>query len=170
MLFKLSKFFLIILIFAVILNFQNTVPLVFGKEIVEIEIKNELINPGSFYYPFKRAWEKSRERLIFFSKDKAEYDESLLKVRLSELQYVVRNKVLSELQRSSERFSYQAGILIEHVSAQSEKANKEQVLEKFNQYTTLLARLRDQFPANSSFWLLIQQNIDTLKFLSDQLK
>lgn len=133
-----------------------------------IAVKIEIINPGSFYYPLKRLWEKGMDKLQFGERSKIAFYESLLHTRLSELNFVVENKLLSEVQTSSERFAYQAGILTDELA----KANmdKEKTTKQFRQMQIFLDKLRDNYPANTSFWMLIQHDINTLQILSDKLK
>jgi len=95
---------------------------------------------------------------------------SLLKTRLSELDYVVNNKVLSEVQTSSERFAYQAGILTQELIKQNNSDEKTKLVKEFEKYGNFLANLRDKYPANSSFWMLVQHDINTLSILSEHLK
>ncbi len=132
-------------------------------------IKNEAINPGSLYYSFKRLWEKASLKMQFGDQAKVSYLESLLKTRLAELNYVVENKLLSEVQTSSERFAYQAGILIDKIDKQDTK-EKTSLIQRFENYSKYLEKLRDKFEANTSFWMLIQHDINTLKILADQIK
>lgn len=141
----------------------------------EISIKNEAINPGSFYYSFKRLWEKSWEMFVFTQSSKVSFHQSLLKTRLVELNYVVENKLLGEVQTSSERFAYTAGRLTEELLKENERSSasnkgKENLVKEFEEMQKFLDKLRDHYPANSSFWMLIQHDINTLKILSDQLK
>lgn len=126
------------------------------------------INPGSFYYPFKRLLEKGMERLQFSRKSKITFLKSQLRTRLAELNYVVDKKLLSEVQTSSERFAYYAGVLTEELIR--EDKNKEQTIEEFNKFSKFLEKLRDNYPANTSFWMLIQHDINSLKILSERLK
>lgn len=141
----------------------------YGSNLEKVTLPNQLINPGSFYYPFKRIWEKLVDKVIFSSPKKINYHNYLLDVRLTELKYVVTNKLLGEFQKSSERLSYQAGILTDLVS-KSERKTKDEAVEKFAKYIQTLTELRDQNPANSSYWLLIQHDMNSLKILSDRLK
>lgn len=142
---------------------------VFAEDQQEISLPKTSINPGSFYYPVKRLFEKGRERLIFSQEGKASFYSVLLKNRLSELKYVTDKKVLSEIQGSSERFAYHAGILTEVVE-QGKSGDKENIIREFEKYSKFLEGLRDNFPANSSFWMLIQHDINTLSILSAKLK
>ncbi len=158
-------FFTVFLVIFFIANCQTQVNA--SDEI--LILKTESVNPGSFYYPIKRLWEKGRARLLFNMQSKVEFNESLLKTRLIELNYVVERKLLSEVQTSSERFAYQAGILTEELVKGSQD-KKEEAFKKFDQFSKMLEKLRDNYPANSSFWMLVQHDINTLKILSDKLK
>lgn len=143
-------------------------PFIISANEDSLNIKNETINPGSIYYSFKRLWEKGSAKLQFSSQSKIRFNESLLKTRLAELNYVVQNKLLSEVQSSSERFAYQAGILTKGLSKGNKE--KEKIVKEFEQIQIFLDKLRDNYPANSSFWMLIQHDINTLKILADQIK
>lgn len=135
-----------------------------------IEIKKESINPGSIYYPLKRVWEKIIERIQFTTSGKISFHKSLLTSRLAELKYVVDNNLLNELQTSSERFSYQSGIFIQELSKSNQSNTKEKTEPMFTSYSKLLEQLRDKYSANSSFWMLIQHDINTLQILLQNLK
>lgn len=140
---------------------------VFAKDANQLQLPQTSVNPGSFYYPLKRLIEKGKERLMFSRDSKRSFYTSLLKTRLAELNFVANKKMMSEIQRSSERFAYQAGIL----AAIDEKGKaSEKLIQEFEKYSRFLEGLRDQYPANSSFWMLIQHDINALSILSDQLK
>jgi len=134
-----------------------------------ITLETESINPGSTLYPVKRGWEKLREMMNFSVEDKMNYQRSLLKIRLSELSYVVDKKLLNEFQTSSERFAYQAGILTNILVEQKKQEDKETIKKEFISYSKILDQLRDNHPANTSYWMLIQHDINTLKILSEKL-
>lgn len=159
-----KKIFFFIFVTSIIV-FQ---PLVIDAVEEAVTFKNEVINPESFYYPFKRIWEKGQERLQFSRQAKINFYQSQLKIRLAELNYVVENKLLSGVQTSSERFAYTAGILTEVLVR--ENKDKEKTIKEFQQMQNFLEKLRDKYPANSSFWMLIQHDINTLNILSERLK
>ncbi|MDP3758740.1 MAG: DUF5667 domain-containing protein [Candidatus Daviesbacteria bacterium] len=164
----MSKFIAKIILFMIIPLILTV--LVFADNTSNLNLPNTKINPGSFYYPVKRVLEKGWERLQFGETQKIEFYKSQLKVRLAELNYVVEKKLLSEVQTSSERFAYQAGILTEELVKQNKVADKENLIKEFAQFSPFLDRLRDVYPANSSFWMLIQHDINSLKILSELLK
>ena len=134
----------------------------------QLSLPDTKINPGSFYYPFKRILEKGWEKLQFGKTQKIDFYKSQLKTRLAELNYVVEKKLLSEVQSSSERFAYYAGILTGELV--KENIDKEKAVKEFEQYSNFLEKLRDKYEANSSFWMLIQHDINALGILSDQLR
>lgn len=144
------------------------IPVYADEAVGGTEIKTQSINPGSFYYSFKRIWEKFSERMVLNAQSKVNLHESLLKTRLEELNYVIEKRLLSEIQTSSERFAYQAGILTGEVIKVNK--DKEAIVKKFDQYSKVLEKLRDNFPANSSFWMLVQHDINSLSILSATLK
>ncbi len=145
-------------------------PLVINAAEESLDLKNEVINPGSFYYPFKRLWEKGMEKLQFDTKARVNFYQSAIKTRLAELNYVVENKLLDEVQRSSERFAYDAGILTDELVKQNQSNSKEKTISEFEKYKKFLETLRDKYPSNSSFWMLVQHDINTLNILSEELK
>lgn len=136
----------------------------------QLNLPDTKINPGSFYYPVKRLWEKGQEKLQFSRQAKINFYGSLLKTRLAELNYVVEKKLLSQVQGSSERFAYYAGILTEEIVKQNKDADKKNLIKEFKNFSPFLESLRDKYEANSSFWMLVQHDINTLRILSDQLK
>lgn len=133
-------------------------------------IKGEGINPGSFYYSFKRIWEKGMDRLQFSTDSRVNFYQSQLKIRLSELNYVIENKLLGEVEQSSQRFAYSAGTLTNNLVKQNKSSEKEKVIKDFEKYSKFLEQLRDKYEANTSFWMLIQHDINSLGILADQIK
>lgn len=160
-------FFTVFLVIFFIANCQTQVNA--SDEI--LILKTESVNPGSFYYPIKRLWEKGVGLLQFDRQAKINYEKALLDIKLSELNFVVKHKFLSEVQKSTERFAYEAGILTDELIQEDNKTEKDVVIKKFAMYGSFLEKLRDEkYPKSSSFRMLIDHDIDTLKFLSNRLK
>ena len=80
----------IIVIFFTLLTFASSV---FSAE-GEI-LASQYINPGSRLYVVKRAWEKARDYFTYSYEGKMKYHSYLLGKRMSELTYVVENKMVS---------------------------------------------------------------------------
>ena len=165
----MSKAFIFILsIILIFITYVLPPSIPFASE-NNLSIKREIINPGSFYYSFKRVWEKFALIILFWPQSKQNYQSYLLDVRMSEFKKIAEEKNLDEFQKASERLSYQAGVLTDQIENSKNKQDKQQLKDKFRSLSKILPELRDLYPANSSFWLLVQQNIDTLKILSDRL-
>lgn len=143
---------------------------IYAEGVEQLELPKTIVNPGSFYYSLKRLWEKGMERIQFNEQSKINYNQKLLKIRLAELIYVVDNKFLSELQISSERFSYYAGVLTNELIKQENIENKQKIIGEFEKYGKSLEKLRNVYPANSSYWMLVQHDINTLSILTERLK
>ncbi|MBI2600866.1 hypothetical protein HYW42_02835 [Candidatus Daviesbacteria bacterium] len=127
-----------------------------------IDLPKTQINPGSFYYSFKRLWEKGMTILNFSEESKIPYYDSLVAIRLAELDYVVKNKILSEIETSSQRFAYYAGTLTGELTKLNKSDKNKQVIGKYMKYKVFLEQLRDNFPVNSSYWMLLQHDINSL--------
>lgn len=126
--------------------------------------------PGSFFYKLKLLQEKLSMLVLFTPEGRVNYAESLVNERLLELKYTVETNSLSEIEPASRRYAYQAGVLTNEVIMHNKGDKKTAVIKKFEKMMPLLAYLRDHFEANSPYWLLIQDDINTLRILSDQLK
>lgn len=158
----LAIFFVLFLIFA-----QNKV------SAVELNLPNTIINPDKYlFYSMKRLIEKS---MVFtkLSKDsKAAYYRDLTLKRVAELKYVVENNLLSEVEKSTQRLSYQVGILSDHIASNKQELDKKRqpVEVLLIKYKKLLEILRDHYPANSSFWMLVQHSINSIDLNLEKLK
>lgn len=147
----------------------TTIQTSYAAEFEKLNLPTQLINPGDFYFPSIRLWEKIVDKFQFKTDAKLKYSNSLIDKRMSELGYVVKNRRLDEVQRSTERFAYQVGTLTEFLIKQGDRKMKDQIKAKINSFYPALSELRDNFPANSSFWMLVQHDINSLKEYSDKL-
>ena len=125
--------------------------------------------PGTLSYQIKRLLEKISGNLLFFSDSKLNHEKKLLNTRFSELQYIAASENLEEVQRSSERFAYQAGIVANLVQDASPK-EKEKVINLFKIYKEDLNQIKFYFEMDSGFWILILHDINTLDLLTARLK
>lgn len=141
----------------------------YAAEFEKLNLPTQPINPGDFYYSSVRLWEKIMEKFQFNNDTKFKYSNSLIDKRMSELGYVVKNRRLDEVQRSTQRLAYQVGTLTDFLIKQEDKQMKEQIKTKINSFFPALSELRDNFPANSSFWMLVQHDINSLKEYSEKL-
>lgn len=158
----MKKIFILLLL----LVFVHTA---YAAEFEKLNLPTQIVNPGDFYYSPVRLWEKIVEKFQFNKENKFKYAGSLIDRRMSELGFVVKNRRLGEIQRSSQRLAYQVGTLTEFLIQQADKEMKEQMKTKINSFSPALSELRDNFPANSSFWMLVQHDINALKEYSEKL-
>lgn len=155
----------IILLFFVFITTHSA----YAAEFEKLNLPSQAINPGDFYYSSVRLWEKIAEKFQFNNDTKFKYSSSLIDKRMSELGYVVKNRRLDEVQRSTQRLAYQVGTLTEFLIKQGDRRMKDQIKTKINSFYPALSELRDNFPANSSFWMLVQHDINSLKEYSEKL-
>lgn len=132
-------------------------------------LTTQLTLPGDSKYPAKRLKEKVTEFFKFTQKSKSAYREVLLEKRLSELVILIENKNINDVANSTQRFAYQAGKLAEG-SYNDNSERKNEIIALFEKYKPILDKMRDNFPSNSAFWLLSQQDIDTMNILTEKLK
>ena len=153
----------------VIIFLLFSVQLTFASEIENLKLPTQAINPGDFYYLPVRLWEKIAEKFQFDSNSKFKYSSTLIDKRMSELGFVVKNQRLGEVQKSSERLAYEVGTLTDLLIKEKDAQKKGQLNKKINSFFPALAELRDNYPANSSFWMLVQHDINALKEYSEKL-
>ncbi|GEM_PF-6180405 len=135
----------------------------------DLNLPPQSVNPGDFIYPLKRIWEKVRVAVIKGHSAKVDYYETLVIKRMSELGNVVKNDKKKELQKASERLSYFSGILTEYLIEKGTDSEKKNAIKRLKSFIKPLEELRDNYPANSSYWLLISYNIDSLNEYSKKL-
>lgn len=159
-----------LLVMLSVLTFFVSVPTVaFAQSPESFGLPVQKTLPGEPSYAFKRLKEKVTEFFKFSSKSKFSYRQTLLEKRVSEYVSLVENKNQLQIANASQRLAYQAGILAES-SYSGSRGDKDLLINLFEKYKPILEKMRDNFPANSPFWLLSQQDIDTLSILSSKLK
>lgn len=149
--------------------FLSTATAVYAQSPESFGLTPQKTLPGSSAYTFKRMKEKVTVFFKFSKDAKINYRKCLLERRLSEYVTLIENKNQLETSDASQRVSYEAGMLAD-VSKNGSKEAKADVLKLFEKYKPVLAKMRDNFPANSAYWLLSQQDIDTMNILSEKLK
>lgn len=122
--------------------------------------------PGTLTFSIQRIKEKIRLAITPKSK-KFDYLFRLTDLRLNELSVVVDSQENDLVEKTSSRYSSFVGNLIDTVLSDDQK-NK--AMDLFSKHSERLAELRDKYPANSAYWLYLQQNIDTIQILSEKIK
>lgn len=156
-------------VFSLLVLFLSIAPTALAESPESFGLTPQKTLPGSSGYTFKRMKEKVTGFFKFSKDAKISYRKYLLERRLSEYVTLIENKNQLETADASQRISYEAGTLAD-ISKNESKEVKSDVLKLFEKYKPILAKMRDNFPANSAYWLLSQQDIDTMNILSEKLK
>lgn len=138
-----------------------------------LSLPNTIINPDKYlFYSIKRLVEKAIVFTKFSKESKTNYYRDLTLKRMTELKYIVENNLLGEVEHSTQRLSYQVGIISDYINTnQTElKAEKKSIRDLLLSYKDLLSNLRDKYPANSSFWMLVQHSINSIDLNLEKLK
>lgn len=140
---------------------------------LELGLPNTAINPDKYlFYSVKRLIEKGIILTKFSKNSKVDYFRDLTLKRLAELKFLVEKDLKNEIERSSQRLSYQIGILSDYINInEKELSEKKKVTsDLLVSFKGLLENLRDKYPANSSYWMLIQHNINSIDLNLEKLK
>lgn len=143
---------------------------VFADNHTNISLPSIYIQPGTIYYPLVRVWEKFSYNFYFGNQAKLSFNRSALKQRVAELQIVTEDQLLGEVQKSTERVSYFVGVVADLLIGEYRHGDKEQairvkseVASEFVAYQYLLPQMRDRFPANSSYWMLVSHSLNSIE-------
>ena len=159
----------ILAVFSVLILFLSIPAAIFAQSPESFGLPVQKTLPGNSSYAFKRLKEKTATLFKFSKKAKSSYRQTLLEKRVSEFVSLVENKNQLEIANASQRIAYEAGKLAEN-SYHRTKEERDKVVGLFEKYRPVLEKMRDNFPANSPFWLLSQQDVDTFNILSAKLK
>ncbi len=139
----------------------------------EINLPTSSINPDNYlFYSFKRLFEKAFTFTKLSKQSKVEYFRKLSMIRLAELKNAVDQKYLSDIEQSTQRLSAQIGETIDFIVANKNDVGKEisSTQQLFNGYKEILSNLRDKYPANSSYWMLVQHSINSIDINLEKIK
>ena len=154
------KYIVRIILPVVIFVFSTNLSLVYGQQ--DINLPSVFLQPGMTYYPVKRLFENLMEKFQFTNENKEKYYEDLLQKRLAELKYVVDKDYLDQVEKSTQRVSYQVGTLTDYVVGKKLNNKKQSLVDLYKEDKIILEKLRDKYPANSSFWMLVQHIINSI--------
>lgn len=118
----------------------------------------EKLNPDSLLYIFKRASEKLTLNFKKNESKKREYKTVVLQRRFRELVYIINTQKTGFLEETINRYGSYVGSL----NIPSDVDLKREEIEN---KTNMLRKLRDRYPANSPYWLQVQQAVDITKRL-----
>lgn len=162
-----KKFFVPFFVFFLLFFTQNKVLA------ADFYLPGTIINPDKYlFFSIKRLIEKATVFTKFSKISKANYYTDLTLKRMAELKFVVERKFIGEVETSTQRLSYQVGTLSDYLNSnRTELAEKRQsVNELLQNYKGILGSLRDKYPANSSYWMLVQHSINSIDINLEKLK
>lgn len=139
----------------------------------ELNLPKTTINPDRYLlFNLKRLIEKGELFTKFSKESKTDYYKDLTLRRMAELKYVVENKLLGEVEKSTQRLSYQVGILSDYINMNRLELaqNIPTITGLLINYKNILDNLRDKYPANSSYWMLVQHSINSIDLNLEKLK
>lgn len=117
-----------------------------------------------------RLGEKIQGFFKFSSEDKVSYQKGLVEKRFAELIYVIDNGHGDLIEEVSSRYAAYVGKTTDDLISKKVNKENENYIKMFESHATILPVLRDHFPANSGFWLLLQHDINTVQIFSDRIK
>lgn len=128
-----------------------------GKEQLQVLgfSQYESVNPNSLLYHLKRLGEEITLFFLFDTDRRKKYNTHLLTIRFKELIYIINFRKTGFLDETISRYNVFVGKVKNYYESK----------EKINKYIVILEKLRDMYPANSAYWLYIQQAIDSTKNL-----
>lgn len=106
----------------------------------------------------------------FSGEDKANYQLGLIEKRLAELQYVIDDGQGDLIEEVSSRYATYVGRFSDDLIPKKLSAENAKYLVMFESHLKILPELRDHFPSNSGWWLLLQHDINTVQIFSDKIK
>lgn len=162
---RFLKLLSVLIIYCILLSQLSIIFAAQPAFLKEVELKSlgftsyEHINPNLLIFPLKRLSEEIKLNLTFNKEKRREYLYSLYEIRLKELVYIVNNKKEGFLFFTADRYNSFVGKI------KKEYPSNADLKIKFQDHIKLLERLRDIYPADSLYWVKLQQTIDTTRSL-----
>lgn len=160
---KFAVFLMLLLAFIVFPGFVGAQGVASESSAGSVEVK-------SIANIFDRLQEKITLFFKFSSQDKARYQKDLIEKRMAELEFVINSGQGDLIEEVSSRYAAYVGKFSDYVVSKNVTDEKHQFLVMFDSHLKILEELRDHFPSNSGFWLLLQHDINTVKIFSEKIK
>lgn len=105
----------------------------------------------------------------FSGEEKASYQRGLIEKRLAELQYVIDDGQGDLIEEVSSRYATYVGKFTDDLIPKKLSAENDKYLVMYANHLKILPELRDHFPSNSGWWLLLSHDINTVQIFSDKI-
>lgn len=109
---------------------------------------------NSLLYPLKRFSEKVKIEITQDRQLRAKYNSEFIGRRVEELVYLVENDKTGFFEEARNRYISSVGEYLVQYN------NTGYLKERKNDLLVTLSRLRDKYPSNSAYWLILQQTVD----------
>lgn len=163
----MRRYIFLLFVFILLLTYISLVAkpdnksLLSKTDLAEVGItESEKITSNMLIYPLKRISEELTIYIKVEPKEKEAYQFELLDSRYKELVFIINNQKTGYLVETVNRYNGHVGNI-----KQSYPVTKSEFKEGLRLKVETLEFLRDKYHANSSYWLSIQQAIDTTKAL-----
>ena len=119
------------------------------------------------------GFEKLKEKInLFFNfskTGKTKYQIALTEKRLAELRYVVDSEQVDLTEETASRYATYVGNLTNYVVKNNVASYKSEINSMFETHKTALETMRNKFTFRSAWWLMLQQDIDTVNIFQNKL-
>lgn len=142
-----------------------------GEQKILMAVAYDSVNPkDGFKFILKRLGEKVRLGILSLSPGrKADYYKKVLDSRLAEMKYIVDNKDLNFIEKSSWRYSTIAGQYTEFVLKKDLIDKKKEAVDLLAEHLAVVERFQEAFDPTTAEWRLVKQDADYLKIYISQL-
>lgn len=159
----------LIILITLLLCFGVSVTLANGGELEALIPEKVNPNDGTSY-TVKRIGEKFMLLTKLTSNSKVGYYKKLLARRLSELLYVIDGKDIANIEKTSQRYETTAGQLTELILKKNLTGQKESIIGLFDNHSKIIESVKEKFSYDTGERRLVQNDINSLKIYSDQLR
>ncbi|QQG43499.1 MAG: hypothetical protein HYW45_00580 [Candidatus Daviesbacteria bacterium] len=168
---SIKSYFLLIFLTAIIFIFG----LVLNNSAYAQESGNSSINIQVNHVAgfFEKIAEKLQLFLKFNNQDKVSYHQNLTEKRLAELKFVINSESYTDkdylLEDTTSRYTSYLGVLTDFIINNHLNEKRKDMTALFDRHRKILEGLRDHFPVESGWWLLLDQDVAATKIYSDKL-
>lgn len=118
-----------------------------------------------------KLFEKVSLLFRFSPSAKYSYYTQLLDKRLGEIAYVVSRNDLDNVEQTTSRYQTYVAVFTDFTTANLlASSHSTQLVQLFDAHTKKLAELQTHYPSNTSFSMLIQHDLNSIKIALDKLQ
>ena len=119
------------------------------------------------------GFEKLKEKITLFctfsKSGKTKYQILLTEKRLAELKYAVDSEQIDLIEKTSSRYATYVGKLTNYIIKNNQVSFQKELNSLFEMHKGTLEIMRNKFIYDSAWWLMLQQDIDTVNIFQIKL-